>query len=209
MLFASVFAGIYFYIGKFALVTFAQIIIGIAIMLSAQQLVIIGTGSNKGLCSISDATDCLNKTTGNKIQGNTTEVRNLSPTEISDNKYIPKGSDGKCNSLDCVKAMCTSYSSKSVQINANDQAQGNKTVCTKNTKQDEVMNAKAGTFTPKGCDEMDGGKEITCTPVISPLKRDYFTCTNACTNTIFSAEAPSSWNISSCKELILKQISYK
>jgi hypothetical protein len=199
-LFAASFAGIYLFVGKFALVTFAQIIIGIGILFGAQKLVIQITGSSKGLCTSSDALACLANVSDVNKTLKTKRILNL------DNQTKDPFTGKNCNFLECERMECDSYQLQTVGTGI-----GATTKCEKGPKKIVFTTKQAGDFTPTGC---QANFTIKCEPTASgSFDRDYFTCKNNCvqdpTKNTFATEVPSSWNIKNCKELILKQISYE
>jgi hypothetical protein len=187
-LFAASFAGIYLFIGKFGLITFAQIITGIGILIGAQKLVIQITGSSSGLCTKNQALACLETTENLSQKIGFKNVLNLE-------KVKDKITNSNCDLLECTRASCEMFTEKTTN---------GKTQCTKVKDRTEIIFTKQiGVVKPAIC---NNNLEITCNEISGSFSRDYFKCKNTCTDEIFASEVPSSWNIKNCKELVLKQI---
>ncbi len=198
-IFASVFAGIYLFIGKFAIITFAQVIVGVSILFGAEKIVTQVTGV-KGVCTKNQVAQCLNSVSTRKIFKNEKAIRNLDKNEIN---YI---TEKNCEILECKKALCESFKKQTTTINGIQ-----KTECVKQSgKVEKYITASTpdiSSINPLVC---QAGFTISCTPINGSLARNYFECQNNCTegSPIFGAEAPYSWNINNCQELVQKQISY-
>lgn len=200
-LFGAVFAGIYMFLGKFTMVTFIQIVLGIGILKGATMLITQVTGSSAGLCSQKQALNCIENTTGTKIHSDETYIRNFDKISITP-AYVTNSSKTSCDALECVKAKCDSYSKENIVTNGIQS-----TRCTlssgKVDAQVLAINANNDAFSVSICS--DNNFKVKCTAVAGSFKRDYFKCTS-CVGEQFFAEAPSVWGIATCKDLVKKQI---
>jgi len=200
-IFAAVFGGIFMFVGKFTIVNFAQITVGLGVLYGAQSLIVQITGSNQGLCSVSDAQQCLTKVDTLEVYSGYRNIRNLSNANSSFGE--------NCGILGCTQARCEGF--ERVERN---QGFEKVTECINKTTQMQNRTIKVDIYTkgapslaydPKGC--YNSSFRIQCKITEASFERTYFRCFNRCTNKEFVAEAPLSLNIKSCSELVLKQIS--
>lgn len=201
-LFGAAFAGLLMLMGKFAMTTLVQILLGIGIIYGAQNIMVHFAGSAKGLCGAEDALSCAEKTTGSKALSGSNIILNLSPVSI-DRAYNPNNE--KCEEpLQCFKATCDEYTKTETPIAGG----GYKISYSKKGSTKTVEWVKGTGDTTLNFNGTNGGNSITvnCKPYYGTFLRDYFLCTNTCTNVTYGAEAQSNWKIESCADLAKKQI---
>jgi hypothetical protein len=198
-LFGAVFAGIYMLVGKFTMVTFIQIVLGIGVLKGATVLMTQITGSSVGVCSQKQALNCIENTQGSKPHQKETIIRNFSTIKVTPS-YVMSGGGTSCSPLECVKAKCQKYNITRTTVG--------QTTSVECELSEGVMDAQVpvaqirASFKPTEC---QASFSVTCTPVVGSFERDYFKCTS-CVDEEFVAEAPSSWEIKDCKDLVKKQI---
>ena len=210
-IFAAVFAGIYMFVGKLTFGTFGQILIGMAILFGATE-VITKITNKEDVCKSRTAQDHLSNIVGvggetGLIHVNDDKILNLTTAEV-DSKYQINSGKQTCDILECMKATCDNYTYTPEVIHP---ANGTIPIlitpakCESAKGKTAVENLPIGqtTFTPGKCPKKF---TVSCTAVTASFSRDYFKCKNTATNTTFGAEASSTWNIKSCNDLAKKQI---
>lgn len=209
-IFAAVFAGIYMFVGKLTFGTFGQILIGMAILFGATE-VITKITNKEDVCKLRTAQDYLSNIVGasgpqGRIHTNDNRILNLMQANV-DSKYTSDGVT-KCDILECMKATCDNYKYTSAVIDPNNNAIITPEKCEIAQGKTAVENLPIGQtdFTPVKC---PSAFKVSCTSVKASFSRDYFKCKNTATNTTFGAEASSTWNIKSCNDLAKKQIDQK
>lgn len=205
-IFASVFVGLYLFIGKMNFNLIAQILIGMSILVGASGLVASIIGDTKGLCGKKEALKCLENTTDNATLSGaykkTKNIYNLTD-ERTTAKYLPLNSTTTCSPLGCIKANCGKYK------------RDEKTVGSTTTVTCEKQSGAESTWTPTNLiggsgfrpSDCQAGFTIRCDAYVATYERDYFSC-KSCNGNVFYAEAPSVWQIANCKALVKKDVKY-
>lgn len=240
LIFAVVFSGLFFFVAAYSVKTFAQIMIGIAILKGAEVtlLNVLGLDQSTPICTEREALDkCLANAEDVAVDGipsnvEYTNIRNLNASAKSfDN--IP------CGPLGCVEAECEKYTSKlstNQDIKANytprSPSSGTLNFCEIDNRNSRALTerrtvklfednlSKQNDFKfavePAVCHNdqfLNQGKaipkfEIQCTAVKAAFPRKYFHCKNPCTESVFTVEAPASWQMSNCQDAVRKNIKY-
>lgn len=201
-LFASVFVGIFLFIGRASSTVIAQVIIGIGLLFGAQQILISMSGdTQEGVCSKDQAKTCIAD-----VDDVTTNV-SLIATNIKNLSENKDGFGNTCPPLGCVVAECQGYD---VKTNTDSNTNVNTYKCTTNgeTKK-RIIQYQDGDNAEQEI-EPEKSKcpnfKVKCTPVKSPYKVQYLLCKNNCTNEEYGAKVNSNTNITTCKDLALRKV---
>ena len=200
-LLGAVFAGIYMFLGKFTMVTFIQIVLGITVLKGSATLITSITGSSAGLCSFKQALNCIEDTVGAKVYSDETYIRNFTKVNITSN-YVTSASKTSCLGLECVTATCLRYSVTTKVTNGVETKECSLSGGRTSDSMVLASNANNVDFSVINC---PASFKVKCEAVVGSFKRDYFNCTS-CVGEKFAAEAPSVWGIATCKDLVKKQI---
>lgn len=218
-LFGAGFAGILMFIGKFTIMSLMQILLGIGVLYGGKTILGTVIGDPSGLCSSSDAANCAAATTGSKTISSSGVILNLSTTVVDpkyDSQLLQGGTATQCGLLQCVQASCDSYTFAIIAttdsitgvVTNKKQYTINMTSGVPNPVIATVLGTTPGNITMAigGGSNDNNSITVTCRPISATYNRDYFTCTNTCTNTDYGGEAPVSWNLPDCAALAIKKL---
>lgn len=201
-IFASVFLGLYMFVGKVNPGMVAQIVLGIGILYGSQTILNNVLGSSKGACSIKAANSCLAQVIDADGSPGMTVYENIrNTTEQVDM------SNQDCGLLGCVLVSCPTFKKEMAPASTGPQTYN---CSTTNQRQNKFIkhaltdpNTGVISVTPdKACENFT----IQCDIVKSSSTKNYFICENTCTKVKYAAKADSSLNIKNCKDLSLKNI---
>lgn len=203
-LFGAMFGGVMMWIGKFTMTTMVQILLGIGVIQGAQGLIImLAGGQGHTICTTQEAKECASGTTGTKSRSAISVLLNLSAVSPNE-EYNPQ--KVKCDEpFTCFRAKCDTYTKSTTPGK-----EGELPSISYSKKGDQkIVDWVPGTdSTTVEFTGQNGGDSISvkCDPYYASYTRDYFSCTNPCTGVSYGAEASTTWNVSTCAELALRNI---
>jgi type IV secretory pathway VirB2 component (pilin) len=215
-LFASIFIGIFLFIGRASTTVIAQVVIGIGILFGSQQLLLSISGDNQEVCSASEAKICLSDVKDISKLDESAEILNLERTQ----DFF----GNTCNGLDCAIWSCPQWSITSKQVPIENTNTGTDTGTGTDTDTQkyetvytckEISKKSKKVILPRSSEKAIQPEpqctnfEITCAKVGSPITFNYLSCQNNCTSQKYYAKIDRRTDIKTCKDLALRNVTYK